>query len=249
MQNISNILEVLNIKKSYNNFLALNNVSLKFKPGEFITLLGPNGAGKSTLFSILSGMLSPDEGDCIINGNSIKYEPVMALKSLGIVFQQSTIDNELTVLENLIFHARLHGLRVRNITKKIDSDLKESKLETKIFHKIKTLSGGEKRKVELIRALMHTPKVLLMDEPTVGLDPRSRKELINKILKLKKSNQVSILWATHLVDEAESSDRVIILNKGKVVKTGSPKNLIKITSSDTLAQAFLKLTKGKNEKI
>tara|TARA_A100001011_G_C14285751_1_gene833623 strand:+ start:117 stop:857 length:741 start_codon:yes stop_codon:yes gene_type:complete len=244
MKNNINILEILNVKKYYGDFLALKDINIKFGAGELVALLGPNGAGKSTLFSILSGMLIPEEGDCLINGNSIKNKPVLALKSLGIVFQQPTIDMELSVLENLYFHARLHGISTNNIKTIIYKELCNYSLESKIKSKIRTLSGGERRKVELIRSLIHKPKILLMDEPTVGLDPKSRKDLLSKILNLKNKKKLSILWATHLVDEADKADKVIVLDKGKIIISGKPKDLIKKTYTKSLAEAFFKLTEG-----
>ena len=239
-----NILRVSKIKKYYNDFLALDNVNLNIKCGEFVALLGPNGAGKSTLFSILSGMIQADEGDCLIDGNNIIHKSVDALKKLGIVFQQPTIDMELTVIENLFFHARLHGISLKNLKHNITKELETYKLETKINKKVRTLSGGERRKIELIRALLHSPRVLLMDEPTVGLDPKSRQDLLSKILKLKNTKGLSVLWTTHLVDEAEKADKIIILNKGKVLKEGNHNSLIREASTNTLGEAFLKLTEG-----
>ena len=234
-----NILQVLKLEKSYDNFLALDKINMTLNPGEFVTLLGPNGAGKSTLFSILSGMLSPDKGDCFINGFSIKSNTVKALKNLGIVFQQSTIDMELSILENLFFHAK--------IEKEIYNELELNKLSKKIEQKVRTLSGGERRKVELIRALIHKPKVLLMDEPTVGLDPKSRKDLLLKVLKFKKKKKLTTLWATHLVDEAEKADKIIVLSKGKVLFLGEPKELCKKTNSKTLTKAYFIVTGEKYE--
>ena len=246
MSNIQNIMKVENLTKYYNDFLALQKINISLKTGELVVLLGPNGAGKSTLFSIMSGMLSPDKGDCYISGKSIMHEPVLALKNLGIVFQQPTIDTELTVLDNLFFHARLHGVEINNIKKYIFEELSSYNLEKKINKKVKILSGGEKRKVELIRSLIHKPKVLLMDEPTVGLDPTSRKELLTKVLDLKNKDKISILWTTHLVDEAEKADKVIVLSKGEVVKIGAPSEIIKTMKAQSLDHAFFKLIE--NEK-
>ncbi len=237
------MLEINNIKKYYGGFLALNNISLKLKTSELVVLLGPNGAGKSTLFSIITGLARADSGDCLINGNNIVSQNISALKSLGVVFQQSTIDLELTVLENLLFHARLHGLRVPSLKKIIENELQKNGLQKKINNKVRSLSGGERRKVELIRSLLHNPKMLLMDEPTVGLDPSSRAELLKKILYLKDSKSLSILWTTHLVDEAEKADKIIILNKGKVRAIGSVKKILSLANENNLAQAFLKLVK------
>lgn len=242
-----NILEVKDLTKYYNDFLALKKVNINFKAGELVALLGPNGAGKSTLFSILSGMLSPDEGDCIIAGKSIINETVLALKSLGIVFQQPAIDTELTVLENLFFHARLHGVKINTVKEYIIKELRSYNLESKINKKVKILSGGEKRKVELIRSLIHKPKILLMDEPTVGLDPTSRKELLLKVLALKNKDGLSILWTTHLVDEAEKADKVIILSKGQILEMGSPSEITKKTKVRSLNQAFFKLIESEKK--
>ena len=241
MSKIQNILKIEDLTKHYNDFLALKKINIDIKAGELVALLGPNGAGKSTLFSILSGMLSPDRGDCFILGKSIIHEPVLALKNLGIVFQQPTIDNELTVLDNLFFHVRLHGIKVKKIKEYIFKELSSYNLESKINKKVKILSGGEKRKVELIRSLIHKPKVLLMDEPTVGLDPTSRKELLLKVHALKNKDKLSILWTTHLVDEAEKADKVIVLNKGEILKIGKPSAIIKKMKVQSLERAFFKL--------
>ena len=150
----------------------------KIKSGELVVLLGPNGAGKSTLFSIITGLVRADTGECFINGNNIADNSIEALKSLGVVFQQPTIDLELTIKENLLFHSRLHGIEIGAVKKVIEDELTNTGLLKKINNKVRTLSGGERRKVELIRSLLHNPKMLLMDEPTVGLDPSSRVDLL-----------------------------------------------------------------------
>ena len=235
------MLEINNIKKYYGSFLALNNICLKLKPNQLVVLLGPNGAGKSTLFSIITGLARADSGSCLINGNNIASQSIGALKNLGVVFQQPTIDLELTVKENLLFHARLHGLRVSSLKKIIEKELNESGLEKKINKKVRTLSGGERRKVELIRSLLHEPKMLLMDEPTVGLDPRSRADLLKKILNLKNSKNLSVLWTTHLVDEAEKADKIIILNRGDIIEMGKPNYIIKKANAANLSKAFFKI--------
>ena len=239
------MLEINSIKKYYGSFLALNNISLKLKAKELVVLLGPNGAGKSTLFSIITGLARADGGECFIYGNNIVDQNIRALKNLGVVFQQPTIDLELSVKENLLFHARLHGLRAANLKTIIENELHENGLEKKINKKVRTLSGGERRKVELIRSLLHNPKMLLMDEPTVGLDPGSRSELLRKILYLKNAKNLSVLWTTHLVDEAEKADKIIILNKGKIIAIGSSKEILGFAKENNLEAAFLKLVKEK----
>tara|TARA_A100001015_G_scaffold280763_1_gene343306 strand:+ start:291 stop:1025 length:735 start_codon:yes stop_codon:yes gene_type:complete len=241
MYNYTKILNVNSIYKKYNDLQVLKKVTFSVKPRELVIILGPNGAGKSTLFSIISGLIIPDKGDCIIAGSNIEEEPVKALKSLGIVFQQPTIDMELTIIENLMFHASLQGLKSKFIKDVIENELINFDLYKKLNNKVKNLSGGERRKVELIRSILHKPKMLLMDEPTVGLDPSSRKELLTKITKLKEKEKLSVLWATHLVDEAEKADKIIILNKGQVIEMGKPSALKKRTNSKSLNKAFFKI--------
>ncbi|PPR27427.1 MAG: Energy-coupling factor transporter ATP-binding protein EcfA2 [Alphaproteobacteria bacterium MarineAlpha9_Bin4] len=238
------VLEINNVKKYYNSFLALNNISLKINSGELVVLLGPNGAGKSTLFSIITGLMRADSGACLINGYNIADNTISALKNLGVVFQQPTIDLELTVKQNLLFHSRLHGIDLNLVKKTIYEELVKTGLEKKINNKARTLSGGERRKVELIRSLLHKPKMLLMDEPTVGLDPGSRTDLLRKILNLKKTKSLSILWTTHLVDEAEKADKIIILNKGIIKTAGTQSEILSLAKEKNLANAFLKIVKG-----
>ena len=238
------VLKINNVKKYFNSFQALNNISLEIKSGELVVLLGPNGAGKSTLFSIITGLSRADSGSCFINGCDIAFNSINALKNLGIVFQQPTIDLELTIKENLFFHSRLHGLKLQNVKKKIENELSRSGLEKKINNKVRTLSGGERRKIELIRSLLHNPKLLLLDEPTVGLDPGSRTDLMKKIIKIKKSETLSILWTTHLVDEAEKADKIIILSKGEIVAMGNKLKILRTANEKKLEKAFLKIVKG-----
>ena len=248
MGNSIKVLEVKNIQKKYNNFIALKNINFQINTGELVVLLGPNGAGKSTLLSIITGLIIPDNGKCLINGNDISNKTVLALKKLGIVFQQPTIDMELTVTENLFFHSRLHGLDKKLTKNIIERELETFNLMNKVKTKVRFLSGGERRKVELIRSLLHKPKMLLMDEPTVGLDPSSRKELLLKIHNLKTKDNLAVLWTTHLVDEAEKADKIIILNKGSISAMGTPKDIIRKGKSDSLSKAFFELTDGKDNR-
>lgn len=248
MSKIKKILEINNISKNFGSFHALKRIKFHIEKGELVVLLGPNGAGKSTLFSIIASLINPDEGECIINGQNVSNNTVLALKNLGIVFQQPTVDMELTVKENLFFHSRLHGINIKIINKIIEKELKSYNLFDKIDRKSRILSGGERRKVELIRSLLHKPKLLLMDEPTVGLDPTSRKELLLKIHNLKKKENLAILWTTHLVDEAEKADKIIVLNKGKIVQLGTPGDIIKKNKSKNLSNAFFKIVEGKVSK-
>ena len=217
-------------------------VSLSVAAGEFVALLGPNGAGKSTLFQILTGLFVPDAGTVHIGGRDIRRNAVPALAGLGIVFQQPTLDLDLTVHGNLRFHARLHGLSRRVARERIAAELERLDLADRAKEAARTLSGGNRRRVELARALLHRPDILLMDEPTVGLDPASRRDLVAHVRALCAGQGLGVLWATHLVDEAEQADRVVVLDKGRVLRDGGPDALVSQTGTASLADAFLALT-------
>jgi len=232
------------VVKTYGPVRAVDGVSFTAHPGEFIALLGPNGAGKSTLFQLLSGLFVPDSGRIEVMGHDMTRKPVPALARLGIVFQQPTLDLELSVTSNLLFHAGLHGIP-RDVAKaRIAKELVRLGLADRAHDKTATLSGGNRRRVELARALLHEPRVLLMDEATVGLDPATRRDLLQHVMELKRDG-VGVLWATHLVDEAEGADRVVILHRGKVLREGTPASLVAETNSGNLAAAFMALTETK----
>jgi ABC-2 type transport system ATP-binding protein len=220
----------------------VNGVNLVAQPGEFIALLGPNGAGKSTLFQLLSGLFVPDSGRIQVMGHDMSRDAVPALARLGIVFQQPTLDLELSVTANLLFHAGLHGIP-RSVAKpRIEAELNRMGLADRANDKAAKLSGGNRRRVELVRALLHEPKVLLMDEPTVGLDPGSRTDLLKLLLAMRTEREVAVLWATHLCDEVEGADRVIIMHKGKVLADAAPQMLVAAAGVATVEQAFLAMT-------
>ena len=230
------------VVKTYGAIRAVDGVSLKASAGEFIALLGPNGAGKSTLFQLLSGLFVPDSGRIEIMGHDMLRDPVPALAMLGIVFQQPTLDLELTVTGNLLFHAGLHGLSRAVAKPRIESELARLGLAERAHDKAGQLSGGNRRRVELARALLHEPRVLLMDEATVGLDPASRSDLLRLILSLRTERSVAVLWATHLCDEVTNADRVVVLHRGKVLADTTPKQLVAQAGAATIEQAFLAMT-------
>ena len=230
------------VVKTYGAVRAVDGVSLSAKAGEFISLLGPNGAGKTTLFQLLSGLFVPDSGRIAIMGHDMRRDPVPALKELGIVFQQPTLDLELTVTGNLLFHAGLHGIPRAEARARIARELARVGLAERAHDKAAQLSGGNRRRVELVRALLHEPRVLLMDEPTVSLDPASRSDLLKLILSLRTERSVAVLWATHLCDEVVNADRVIVLHRGKVLADTTPRGLIASAGAATIEQAFLALT-------
>lgn len=242
------VLEVSEVSKSYGALKALDAVSLTLRPGEFVALLGPNGAGKSTLFQLLSGLFVADGGRIAIAGHDIRGNPVAALAQIGIVFQQATLDLDLGVGANLRFHARLHGIERSERRQRIDTALSRYGLGDQRDKPCRALSGGNRRKVELARALLHRPRLLLMDEATVGLDPASRRQLLDDVHRLCVDQGLTALWATHLVDEAEHADRVLVLHQGKLLCEGTPTMLLEQTGEQRLADAFLSLTGGTTTK-
>ena len=242
------ILSVEGVSKSYGARKALDGVSIRVGHGELVALLGPNGAGKTTLFQLLSGLFVADAGEIQVRGYDIRHNPVPALAGIGIVFQQPTLDLDLSVEANLRFHARLHGLWGNHARQRIAEELARVGLSEQARDSTRGLSGGNRRKVELARALVHEPSVLLMDEATVGLDPASRRQLLDYVLELRDGRGVGVLWATHLVDEAESADRVVILHQGRVLREGTPNALTAASETENLAMAFLQLTGNQRRK-
>ena len=238
-------LEATNLKKSYQGRHAVKGISLQVSQGQVVGLLGPNGAGKTTLFQILTGLFVSDEGEVFVNNSNMRNNAIKALAHIGVVFQQITLDLDLTVIENLKFHSNLHGINEKEFKNRVIEELEQVNLSDRINDKVRSLSGGQKRRVELARSLLHKPKLLLLDEPTVGLDPQSRRDLLEYVLKLKNERKMAVLWATHLVDEAEKSDTVIVLNKGKIIKNNKPEDIIIEYNTETLHDAFVTLTNSK----
>jgi ABC-2 type transport system ATP-binding protein len=237
------------VVKTYGPVRAVDGVSFTAHPGEFIALLGPNGAGKSTLFQLLSGLFVPDSGRIEVMGHDMTRKPVPALARLGIVFQQPTLDLELSVTSNLLFHAGLHGIPRAVAKARIEKELVRLGLADRAHDKAATLSGGNRRRVELARALLHEPRVLLMDEATVGLDPASRSDLLKLLLAMRSERSVAVLWATHLCDEVADADRVIVMHKGKVLTDTTPAALLTATGTATIEQAFLAMTETQPERV
>jgi ABC-2 type transport system ATP-binding protein len=230
------------VVKTYGSIRAVDGVSLAVRPGEFIALLGPNGAGKTTLFQLLSGLFAADSGRIVVMGHDMSRDPVPALARLGIVFQQPTLDLELSVTANLLFHAGLHGMPRAVAIARIEKELARLGLTERAHDKAAQLSGGNRRRVELARALLHDPRLLLMDEPTVGLDPQSRSDLLELMLAMRAERSVAVLWATHLCDEVGDADRVIVLHRGKVLADTAPSALVAAAAAATIEEAFLAMT-------
>lgn len=230
------------VKKSFGSTHALGGVSLQVRQGEMVALLGPNGAGKSTLFQILTGLFVADSGQVEVLGADMHRDPVAALAHLGVVFQQMALDLNLSVRANLQFHADLHGLPRRESAGRIAQLLAHFSLQAMADLPTRSLSGGNRRKVELLRALLHMPRLLLMDEATVGLDPASRTQLLDEVVELTQTRDLGVLWATHLVGEAERADRIVVLDKGRVLFDGLAEQLCEQQKQSGLEGAFLKLT-------
>ena len=236
------ILAVEGLARSYGAVKALDGVDLTIRPGEFVVLLGLNGAGKTTLLQLLTGLFSADRGRISIFGSELRTNPIGALARLGVIFQQPTLDLELTVRANLLYHTDLHGISRRVARARIDTELERLGLLEVKGKPARTLSGGNRRRVELARAMLHNPSLLLMDEATVGLDPASRRALLERIVALKSETGIGVLWTTHLIDEAEQADRVVVLHRGAVLFDGAPGELIAREHAGDLGDAFLAIT-------
>lgn len=238
------VLTADNLHKRYGTVQALNGVSLSLPLGQWWVLLGPNGAGKSTLVQLLCGLFAPDEGRIAIGGHDLTAQPSAALAHLGVVFQQSTLDLDLSVQHNMDHHAALHGLVRADAQTRTQALLGWVGLQDQGTRKVRELSGGNRRKVELARALLHGPRVLLMDEATVGLDPASREHLLASVAELVRQRQLSVLWTTHWVQEARHADALLILSKGKLLFHDTPAQLLARTGLADWEAAFLHLVQG-----
>ena len=218
-------LEIADLSFDYAGKLVLTNVNMSVAKGELVILLGPNGAGKTTLFSLICGLFSPAHGAIAINGQSL-LNRAEALAPLGIVFQAQTLDLDLTVQQNLTYFCDLHGLPRVTARSRIKDALKRMDLQARANDKVRTLNGGHRRRVEIIRATLHEPSILLLDEPTVGLDIPTRAELLEYVRALPATQGCAVLWATHLIDEIHDTDRVALLHEGKVHHDGIARVLL-----------------------
>jgi len=224
---MSNIIEVKNFTKQYGKFNAVDNISFEVSEGTIFAFLGPNGAGKSTTINTLCTILNKTKGTLKINGNDVSEHQDRVRKDIGIVFQESTLDVKLTVTENLKLHCDFYNVPKSEVKERIDFVLDLVDLSDWRKAIVSSLSGGMKRRVEIARGLVHYPKVLFLDEPTTGLDPQTRANIWNYIHKLQKQKNITIFLTTHYMDEAEISDKVAIMDHGKIVAYDTPSNLKK----------------------
>ncbi|RQP25627.1 ATP-binding cassette domain-containing protein [Piscinibacter terrae] len=236
------MLSVRGLVKRYGARTALDGIDLDIPRGRFVALLGPNGAGKSTLFQVLTGLFASDAGEVQVDGIDLRRHAARALARIGVVFQQPSLDLDLSLARNLQLHADLHGLRSRPARQRMAEGCERFGLADRMHRPVRELSGGQRRKVELIRAGLHEPGLLLMDEATAGLDPQSRRDLLAEMNGSVTRRGASVLWATHLVDEAEAADRVMVLHRGRVLADGAPAEVAQRLGGGSLEQAFLRAT-------
>ncbi len=227
---------VKNLTKTFNGFKAVDSINFTVKKGEIFGLLGPNGAGKTTTIKMLVTLLKPSSGEAKVAGYDAVKQPNMVRKNIGIVFQEPTLDLELTAKENLDFHARLYGLNKKRREERIREVLKLVDLYDKANLQVKKFSGGMQRRLEIARGLLHFPKVLFLDEPTLGLDAQTRRKIWDYIIEMKEREDVTIILTTHYIEEADKlCNRVAIIDKGKIIALDDPENLKKMVGEDVVS--------------
>jgi ABC-2 type transport system ATP-binding protein len=232
-------LAIQGVSHAFGRLKALDDVSLSVPAGGFVALLGVNGAGKTTLFSLATRLYDNVSGRIEVFGHDLRRDPGPALAELGVVFQSRALDADLTVAQNLAYHAALHGMARDAARARAAETVGLVGLGDRLKARVATLSGGQQRRAEIARALMHRPRVLLLDEPTVGLDVKARREVVRLVRALAADAGVGVLWATHLFDEIEPDDEVVVLHLGRVLATGRADALPR---QGTLAERFLALT-------
>jgi len=237
------MIHALDLVKTFGDVRAVDGVTFRVSPGEIFAFLGPNGAGKTTTIQMLTTLLRPTSGSMTLDGVDPVARPLDARRSFGIVFQDPSLDNELTAYENMNLHGVLYHVPRRARVERIEKLLTLFELWDRRDAFVKTFSGGMKRRLEIARGFLHTPKILFMDEPTLGLDPQSRNQLWTHVRHLNETEGVTVFLTTHYMDEAERvAQRIAIIDHGKIVAQGSTQQLKQQTGTDSLEQAFLKLT-------
>lgn len=228
------IIEVFDLKKSYGTTEALKGISFYVEKKSLFAFLGPNGAGKSTTIDVLCTLLQNDAGSAVINGNVVGKDDDKIRQDIGIVFQDSLLDPLLTVRENLYSRGSFYGLDKRELQYAVDNAIKAVKIENLADRRYKTLSGGEKRKADIARALIHSPKILFLDEPTTGLDPKSRQNVWDIVRNLQHEYQTTVFLTTHYMEEAAAADYVVVIKNGLIQAKGTPMEIKEAFSSDRL---------------
>ncbi len=237
------IIEVKNLTKKFGDFTAVNNISFTVKRGCIFGFLGPNGAGKTTSIKMLTTLLNPTEGQVLLDGNDPAIDQTAVRRTFGIVFQDPSLDDELTAGENMEFHGVLYKVPKALRRKRTEELLKIVELWDRRDHLVKQFSGGMKRRLEIARGLLHHPKILFLDEPTVGLDPQTRNHIWNYIQDINRREKITVFFTTHYMEEADRvADGVTIVDHGKIVAQGTPASLKKKVRAKTLEEAFIRLT-------
>ncbi len=237
------MIKVDNLIKKFGNFTAVDNISFDVKDGEILAFLGPNGAGKTTTIKMLTTVLPPSSGKIELNGYNPLTQKDKARHSFGIVFQDSSVDDELTAYENMMMHAVLYGIKKSEQKVKIEHLLGFVELWDRRNELVKNFSGGMKRRLEIAKGLLHHPKILFLDEPTQGLDPQTRNHIWEYIKKMNAEEKMTVFFTTHYIEEAEkAADRVVVIDHGQIVAIGTPAELKTKTGKDNLEDAFISLT-------
>jgi ABC-2 type transport system ATP-binding protein len=237
-------LSVNGVSHSYGSRKALDDVSLTVPKSRFTALLGLNGAGKTTLFSLITRLYDTRHGSIDVLGYRVSRQPGEALRRMGVVFQARTLDLDLSVMDNLLFHAALHGIGGREARRRAEAALTSIELLERARDPARMLSGGQMRRVEIARALLHDPLVLVLDEATVGLDVNSKSVILRHVRSLVRERGVAVLWATHLLDEVAAEDAVVVLHRGRVVAAGEVPTVISTSGATDMRSAFISLTGG-----
>ena len=237
------MIEVCDLVKNFGDFCAVNHVSFEVSAGRIFGFLGPNGAGKTTTIKMLTTILKPTSGVIRVDGHDPVHEKHQVRSSFGIVFQDPSLDSELTALENLDLHGVLYGVSSNERKQRIEKLLKFVELWDRRKDFVKNFSGGMKRRLEIARALIHVPKVLFLDEPTLGLDPQTRNHIWNYIRLLNKEQNITVFFTTHYMEEAERvADEIAVIDRGKIIAQGTPVTLKEKTHTRSLEDAFIALT-------
>ena len=235
-------LEVERVSHRYGTRVALNDVSLTVRRSSFTVLLGLNGAGKSTLFSLITRLFAIRSGRIRILGHDVVSEPGAALSKLGVVFQSRALDVDISVRQNLMYHAALHGIARKRAEALIREVLERVAMGDRSRDRVASLSIGQMRRIEIARALLHHPRLLLLDEPTVGLDIKARADILDHVRELSAKEGIGVLWATHLIDEAGTGDDVVVLHRGRVLAHGTVGEIISQSGGTDLRDTFNRLT-------
>ena len=237
------IISIDHLTKTFGDFTAVNDISFSVNKGEIVAFLGPNGAGKTTTIKMLTTLLSPTAGHIELDSHDVVARQADARRAFGIVFQDPSLDDELTAWENLEFHGVLYSVPKKVRIPRIEELMKFVELWDRKDALVKTFSGGMKRRLEIARGLLHHPKIFFLDEPTIGLDPQTRNHMWEYVKNLNKKEQITVFFTTHYIEEAEKvAQRIIVIDHGKIVATGTPDELKVKTKTKTLEEAFLKYT-------